>query len=335
MLLLHGFSKDAYTWFDHRRGDVSKPFLPTILFERGYDVWLGNYRGSRYSISHKDWDPIDDNLDARYYFDYEATTIAKNDIPAMVKRIMDTQALQKIKTGVACKKINFIGHSHGAALMLASMSYTVKSDRYVSQMIGIEPCLISSPDEYYPDMDDTSYLAFAVAADLLQIYSVFGANWPEQVDLICSVQGEDSSECLGLKATEVASIPDNPWGSGEAGVKHVKHMGQMYLYNQFQEYQSLWPVVKNRRDFYLAHMSDKIKVHGIFSNQDSLCPSTGQMHYWNKIPNRGEYVYIDGVHGDLVGRQDDEFMEILDRLLAGNDNEPVISGNCDRNWGWY
>ena len=85
----------------------------------------------------------------------------------------------------------------------------------------------------------------------------------------------------------------------------------------------------------MAHMSDKIKVHGIFANQDSLCPSTGQMHYWNKIPNRGEYVYIDGVHGDLVGRQDDEFMEILDRLLAGNDNEPVISGNCDRNWGWY
>jgi len=28
-------------------------------------------------------------------------------------------------------------------------------------------------------------------------------------------------------------------------------------------------------------------------------------------------------------------MEILDRLLAGNDNEQVISGNCDVNWGWY
>ena len=68
----------------------------------------------------------------------------------MVKRIMDTQSLQKLDTGIPCKKINFIGHSHGAALMLASMSYTVKSDRYVSQMIGIEPCLIPQENvEYY------------------------------------------------------------------------------------------------------------------------------------------------------------------------------------------
>ena len=59
------------------------------------------------------------------------------------------------------------------------------------------------------------------------------------------------------------------------------------------------------------------------------------MHYWNKIPNRGEYVYIDGIHGDQVGRQDDAYMEILERLLAGADNEPVISGNCDDNWGWF
>ena len=73
--------------------------------------------------------------------------------------------------------------------MLASMSYTVKSDRYVSQMIGIEPCLIPRPDNYYPDLDGNDYLGLALAADLLQIYSVFGENWPEQVDLICNVQG--------------------------------------------------------------------------------------------------------------------------------------------------
>ena len=95
VLLLHGFSKDAYAWFDHRRGDVSKPFLPTTLFERGYDVWLGSVRGTRYSITHAEYDPINDNSDAKRYFNYEATTIARNDIPAMVKLIMDTQSEQK------------------------------------------------------------------------------------------------------------------------------------------------------------------------------------------------------------------------------------------------
>ena len=97
----------------------------------------------------------------------------------------------------------------------------------------------------------------------------------------------------------------------------------------------MWPLVQNRNDYYVQNMSNQIPVKGIFSNQDALCPSGDQLHYWNKIPNRGEYVYIDGVHGDQVGRQDAEFMEILDRLLAGKDNEPVISGNCDVNWGWF
>ena len=82
-------------------------------------------------------------------------------------------------------------------------------------------------------------------------------------------------------------------------------------------------------------MSDKIPCKVIFSNEDTLCPSADQLRTWNKIPNRGEYIYLEGYHGDQVGRQDDAFMAILETLLAGNDNEPVISGNCDANWGWY
>ena len=70
--------------------------------------------------------------------------------------------------------------------MLASMTYTVKSDRYVSQMIGIEPCLIPQMDSEIAGLDDSHYLAFALAADMLDIYSILGKDWPEQLDLICS-----------------------------------------------------------------------------------------------------------------------------------------------------
>ena len=142
VLLLHGFTKDSYTWFDRRRGDETKPFLPHALFVRGYDVWLGNIRGTRYSITHEEFDRDASNAQERAFFDYEATDIARNDIPAMVKKIMLEQKKIKDVTGRPCKKVNMIGHSHGAALMLASLSYTVKSDRYVSQVIGVEPCLL-------------------------------------------------------------------------------------------------------------------------------------------------------------------------------------------------
>ena len=39
-------------------------------------------------------------------------------------------------------------------------------------------------------------------------------------------------------------------------------------------------------------MSRKIPVKVIFSSEDKLCPAEKQLHYLNKIPNRGEYVYI-------------------------------------------
>ena len=56
-MLLGGFSKDAYSWFDRRRGDETQPFLPTRLFQRGYDVWLGNNRGTRFAQYHTTLDP--------------------------------------------------------------------------------------------------------------------------------------------------------------------------------------------------------------------------------------------------------------------------------------
>jgi len=65
------------------------------------------------------------------------------------------------------------------------MTYTVKSDRYVSQVIGIEPCLIAQSDEYYPDLGMLEFAAFSYGMNLLGVESTFGDNWDNQVDLIC------------------------------------------------------------------------------------------------------------------------------------------------------
>ena len=46
-----------------------------------------------------------------------------------------------------------------------------------------------------------------------------------------------SDNCLSLKGIETVG-PDvlaskNPWGAGEVGVKHIRHMAQNLLHNQF------------------------------------------------------------------------------------------------------
>ena len=58
--------------------------LPVLLFQDGFDVWLGNNRGTRHSRRHKD---LDADEDAALYWDFSLTDFGVSDIPAMAKEI--------------------------------------------------------------------------------------------------------------------------------------------------------------------------------------------------------------------------------------------------------
>jgi lysosomal acid lipase/cholesteryl ester hydrolase len=53
VLMMHGWLCDFKFWTAND-ADLAPPF---ILAEQGYDVWLGNNRGSRYAQSHLTLDP--------------------------------------------------------------------------------------------------------------------------------------------------------------------------------------------------------------------------------------------------------------------------------------
>ena len=203
ILLLNGFTKDAFTWFDTRSGDPSKPVMPVQLFDLGYDVWIGNIRGNRYSRGHK---TLDINEDDRDFFDFAIEDIAKKDLPEMVQQIMYSQAWTKKRGGGTCKKITMIGHSAGAGQMLAALSFTKKADRYVSQFIGLEPCLIANADEYYEGLGMEEYIGLATTLDFLGIYSYFGDNWEDQVNMVCDVVGRRDLEADGDRLDEVRRL---------------------------------------------------------------------------------------------------------------------------------
>lgn len=48
LLLIHGLIDSADDFFVNKKGSVGK-----ILVERGYDVWLLNVRGNKYSCYHR------------------------------------------------------------------------------------------------------------------------------------------------------------------------------------------------------------------------------------------------------------------------------------------
>lgn len=51
VLIQHGMNQDATSWLDDFGND--KPFQ-LQLYDQGYDIWLGNNRGTEYSRQHED-----------------------------------------------------------------------------------------------------------------------------------------------------------------------------------------------------------------------------------------------------------------------------------------
>ena len=93
VLLQHGLFDSAHTWINN----LANQSLGFILADAGYDVFLGNSRGSTYSRRHVNLDPKDNEFWAFSYGE-----MAEYDLPAFINFIIE-------ETGV--EKIFYVGHS--------------------------------------------------------------------------------------------------------------------------------------------------------------------------------------------------------------------------------
>lgn len=56
---MHGLTGQAENFI---LNDMNNASLAFILADKGYDVWLGNSRGTAYGRKHKNWDINDDKF---------------------------------------------------------------------------------------------------------------------------------------------------------------------------------------------------------------------------------------------------------------------------------
>lgn len=94
VVFIHGLIDSSDSFVVNKK--KSQPF---ILADEGYDVWLANTRGNRYSRNHT---ILDSTTDSKYWdgaYDYE---IARHDVPAFIE-------YAKNKSGV--QSVSLVGHS--------------------------------------------------------------------------------------------------------------------------------------------------------------------------------------------------------------------------------
>ncbi|KAL6437998.1 hypothetical protein ACFW04_004349 [Cataglyphis niger] len=118
---MHGLLCSSACWV------VSGPenSLAYILSDAGYDVWLGNARGSLYSRKHVSLSTLD-----KEYWDFSWHEIATRDLPATIDYILKTTGQEKLF---------YLGHSQGTTTFFVMASEMPEYQNKIQAMFAMAP----------------------------------------------------------------------------------------------------------------------------------------------------------------------------------------------------
>ncbi|KAI8048325.1 Alpha/Beta hydrolase protein [Gilbertella persicaria] len=159
VLLHHGFLMSSEVWVSNTEEYSNLPF---ILAREGYDVWLGNSRGNKYSQYHVHLNP-----NHQPFWNFSINEFAMRDLPDTVDYIL-------AQTGAP--NLTYIGFSQGTAQAFAGLSINADLNKKVNLFIALAPA--TTPKGLRHPLID----AFVKATPTV-IYLMFGRKTPLKVAL--------------------------------------------------------------------------------------------------------------------------------------------------------
>ncbi|XXH05733.1 hypothetical protein Hte_012169 [Hypoxylon texense] len=122
--LHHGLLMNSEVWVCLT--DASR-CLPFVLVDRGYDVWLGNNRGNKYSKKSVNFPP-----NTTGFWDFSIDEFAFHDIPDSINYVLESTRQPSL---------SYIGFSQGTAQAFAALSIHPKLNEQVNVFIALAPAM--------------------------------------------------------------------------------------------------------------------------------------------------------------------------------------------------
>ncbi|PKS09175.1 hypothetical protein jhhlp_003789 [Lomentospora prolificans] len=122
--LHHGLLMNSEVWVSLTDAERS---LPLVLVERGFDVWLGNNRGNKYSKKSLRSSPS-----SLEFWNFSMDEFALHDIPDSISYILDT---------TSSDSLSYIGFSQGTAQAFATLSIHPKLNNKINVFIALAPAM--------------------------------------------------------------------------------------------------------------------------------------------------------------------------------------------------
>ncbi|CCH59728.1 hypothetical protein TBLA_0B09130 [Henningerozyma blattae CBS 6284] len=203
--------------------------LPFVLHDLGYDVWLGNNRGNKYSTAHLHYLPKE-----RRFWDFSIDEFAFFDIPNSIEFVLKSCNIDQL----IC-----IGFSQGSAQMFAALSVNESLNSKISQFIAIAPAM--TPKRLHNPLVDT-----LVKSSPNLMYLFFGHNiiypsaviWRRTLHPKLFNLGVDTGNKLlfnwhALNITEKQKLVSYNKLYSTTSVKSIVHWFQILRSQKFQMYE--------------------------------------------------------------------------------------------------
>ncbi|KAI8435541.1 hypothetical protein MSG28_003837 [Choristoneura fumiferana] len=153
VLLHHGLFASSADWILNG----PEKSLAYALADAGYDVWMPNIRGNKYSREHS-WL----KTDSKSYWNFSWHDVALYDVPAVIDYIMNVKA--------DGNKITYIGHSMGTTILFAMLTLRPEYNNILKAGFALAPVV------YMADMKSSLKSFAPIASNVAYMEMLYGSH---------------------------------------------------------------------------------------------------------------------------------------------------------------
>ena len=123
---MHGMGQDAETWI---QGYFVGTPLPLKLVDEGYQVYMGNNRGTKFSKNVQ----LTDSSSAEYW-DFDFREMGTEDVPAIIHSIYQLEN----------RSVTYIGYDLGNTQLFYGLTQLENKyfKNYISSFVAMAPCVL-------------------------------------------------------------------------------------------------------------------------------------------------------------------------------------------------